>query len=164
MTMRNNRAAAPRPLALAAAFTAALGLQGCSDDGFGKRYPVTGTVTYDGKPLESGKVNFVPEAADGQPAGGSIVNGKYNLTTHTPDDGALPGKYKVMITSFGGDLSKVQEEANAAGGAQNAMPDQTAVAAAQKSLIPEKYGSFEGSGLTAEVQAKANSLDFDLKP
>jgi hypothetical protein len=133
---------------------------GCSDDGFGKRHPVSGTVTYKGQPLATGSINFVPEDPAGQPASGSIVNGKYNLTTHTPDDGALPGNYKVMVSSF--DMAKVQEEANKAGGVQNAMPDQTAVAQAQKSLIPEKFGSFEGSGLKATVKAGANTIDFPL--
>lgn len=155
-----------RPIALPLALAAlALLVQapGCSDDGFGKRYSVTGTVSYDGKPLPSGTVNFIPEDPKGQPASGTIVNGRYNLTTHTPDDGALPGKYRVTISSFSGDMAKVQEEANQAAGVQHAMPDQTAVAKAQKSLIPEKYGSFEGSGLSADVKTESNTINFDLK-
>ncbi|MGE3822010.1 MAG: hypothetical protein AB7I30_21565 [Isosphaeraceae bacterium] len=140
-----------------------LGGQGCSDDGFGKRYTVTGTVTYNGEPLPIGRINFVPKDPEGRPAAGSIVNGKYYLTTHDPDDGALVGEYKVTITSYGGDLEKVQREADEAGGAQDAMPDQMAVAQAQKSLIPEKFGSFEGSGLTGDVRAKFNTIDFELR-
>ena len=33
---------------------------GCGDDEFSKRYPVTGTVTYNGKPVEKAQITFNP--------------------------------------------------------------------------------------------------------
>src|SRR5262249_14702506 len=32
-----------------------------SDDGLGKRYPVSGTVTYNGQPLQDGEISFIPD-------------------------------------------------------------------------------------------------------
>ncbi len=154
----------PRLAAEALLTVLSIGLAGCSDDGLGKRYPVAGTVTYDGKPLASGSINFIPETAESRSATGMIVDGNYSLTTHKPGDGALPGKFKVTITSYAGDLAKVKADAEKAFDAKNAMPDQLAVGAAQKkSLIPERYGSFEGSGLSADVQERSNRIDFALK-
>jgi len=160
---------APSPAgrrALAATVTGLFVLiAGCSQrDDIGRRYPVTGTVTYKGKPLPTGHVNFVPEGEASRGATGNIVDGKYRLTTHAPDDGAMPGKYRVTITAYEGDLAAVHADANKQYQSQNAMPDQTVVSKAQrKSLIPEKYGRFEGSGLTAEVKEQSNTIDFDLK-
>ena len=43
---------------------------GCGDDGFGKRYPVSGNVTYKNEPVEKGSITFTPVNA-GRPASGS---------------------------------------------------------------------------------------------
>ena len=69
---------------------------GCSeDDGVGVRYPVSGTITYKGEPVPRGTVNFLPEAGtEIRPASGEIQpDGSYKLTTQTPGDGAMAGKY-----------------------------------------------------------------------
>ena len=44
---------------------------------FGKRYSVSGTVTYNGNPLEKGKISFVPEDPKGIGASGTIEKGYY---------------------------------------------------------------------------------------
>ena len=72
---------------------------GGTDDGLGKRFPVSGTVTYNGKPLEKGAISFVPEDRGGIGATGSIENGSYTLSTGGNNDGARAGKYKVTITA-----------------------------------------------------------------
>ena len=38
-----------------------------TDDGLGKRYPVSGTVTYNGNPLEKGDISFVFGRPEEQP-------------------------------------------------------------------------------------------------
>src|SRR5262249_41391766 len=84
---------------------------GCgADDGFGRRWPVRGTVTYNGQPLEAGRITFDPVATDGSArvAAGTIRDGSYTLSTAGGDDGALPGKYQVAIVSRTADYSKVQ--------------------------------------------------------
>src|SRR5262245_1741728 len=72
---------------------------GCGDDGLGKRYRVSGTITYGGKPVEQGIITFEPVDPNGRVAAGSITAGEYSLTTLQPDDGALAGKYRVTILS-----------------------------------------------------------------
>ena len=45
---------------------------GCGDDGYGRRYPVSGTVTYKGQPLKQGTITFTPADADaGRPPAGT---------------------------------------------------------------------------------------------
>ena len=67
-----------------------LALVGCSSDG---RMAVSGTVTLDGKPLESGAITFLPApGSEGHSAGGQITNGEFRLPA---DHGQKPGKYLV---------------------------------------------------------------------
>ena len=74
---------------------ALLSLVGCSFDG---RMAASGTVTLDGKPLESGLITFLPApGSDGHSAGGQITNGEFHLPA---DHGLKPGKYLVTIQSF----------------------------------------------------------------
>ena len=61
-----------------------------TDDTFGKRYPVSGTVTYNGKPLEKGRIGFFPDDPKGVGAAGDIENGSYTLSTGGGGDGAVP--------------------------------------------------------------------------
>jgi len=103
---------------------------------------VTGVVTYDGQPLESGTIVFYPAA--GRSASGEIAKGEIlPLTTFKPEDGVPIGKHKVAIQSLDGDGKDMY--------------------AKRTSLIPEKYGSPETSGLTAEIKSgEANELKFEL--
>ena len=65
-----------------------------------KRYRVQGEVTYNGKPLAHGTINFIPQGDDGRGASGTIQEGAYDLTTLTPGDGAIPGTYRVTVTAI----------------------------------------------------------------
>ena len=67
------------------------------DFGLGRLFPVSGTVTYNGKPLEKGQINFQPDDSKGVGAMGLIENGSYVMSTVGDKDGARPGKYKVTV-------------------------------------------------------------------
>jgi hypothetical protein len=147
--------------AVAVALPGALVPPGCGyDDGIGKRFAVSGRVTYNGQPVKTGSVNFYPEDPNtARPAVGEIQqDGSYRLTTQTPGDGAMGGKYKVAISAYDVDTSKT---APLTGG----VPDQAAVAQApRKSLIPIKYSGTDESGLTATIGPNStNTFNFDLK-
>jgi hypothetical protein len=135
-------------------------LVGCGDStGLGRRYKVSGTVTYKGTPVEKGVVTFQPENPEGRSATGTIENGSYSLTTAIEGDGALPGKYKVTITSKEADLS------GAMAGVPGGSPKQDDIAKANinaKNLIPAKFSLADTSGLTAEVQESSNTFNFEL--
>jgi hypothetical protein len=142
---------------------------GCgSDDGLGKRYPVYGTVTYNGTPLAKGKISFVPEDAKeaGVGASGTIENGEYKLSTGGESDGARAGKYKVTITA----KEDATEKAKALFAKDNQGNDPgylpgrylSMAEAEAKSLIPTGYGDTRTTNLTAEVKEGSNKCDFEL--
>jgi hypothetical protein len=161
--MNGNRRRVSR---LSALFVGLTLVAGCSDDGFGRqRYSVHGTVTYKGEKLAKGQIAFVPEAQGGQPASGTIENGYYSLTTLTPGDGALPGKYKVTVVAWDYDPEKVRSEAQAKGMPSGAALPQPLIAKAHKqakSKIPTRYNLPTTTDLTADVEARSNTMDFEL--
>src|SRR5262245_16321016 len=162
--MNGNRRRVSR---LSALFVGLNLVAGCSDDGFGRqRYSVQGTVTYMGENLAKGQISFVPDAKDGQAASGPIEDGYYSLTTLTPGDGALPGKYKVTVVATDYDPEKVQTATRAIGMPPGAAPPQPLVAKVRKeakSKIPTRYNLPTTTDLTADVEARSNTMDFELK-
>jgi hypothetical protein len=145
-------------------------LLGCgSDDGLGTRYAVYGTVNYNGKPVEKGEIAFMPDNPADRAASGVIENGSYTLTTQSDGDGALPGKYKVTITSKDVDLEKAEAlfKSQAKKGKDittSLIPKDYMNKAAKtaKSNIPAKYSTPETSKLVAEVKEQSNNIPFDL--
>jgi hypothetical protein len=125
---------------------ALLSVMGCGDDekALRKRYPVSGKITYNGSPVETGEISFHPDGPGGRPATGTISNGSYSLKTLTPGDGAYPGNYKVVVTPKQLGLPKGK-------------------GAKASSVIPQKYGLDSSSPLTAEVKPQTNDIPFDLK-
>jgi len=149
--------------ALASSMVGVLIILGCGDDtGLEKRYPVRGTVTYQGKAVDHGTINFMPATGgSGRAAGASIENGSYSLTTASEGDGALPGAYNVTVTAL--EVSDNAElKAIAKGGQFHHDKDFAKATANAKSLIPKKYASLTTSDLKAEVKPESNKFDFDL--
>lgn len=69
---------------------------GCGGSNMGQ---VSGTVTFQGKPVAPGVIQFYPE--NGPMAfGGLDKDGHFTLTTKTPGDGALAGPHRVCILPF----------------------------------------------------------------
>ena len=61
------------------------------------RQAVSGTVSFDGQPMKSGLIQFLPAEPGATTAGGgSIADGQYKIAR---DEGLVPGKYQVQITS-----------------------------------------------------------------
>jgi major membrane immunogen (membrane-anchored lipoprotein) len=157
----------PRRFYTMLAVPALLVMASCgTDDGLGKRYPVSGTVTYNGNPLEKGEINFVTEdLTKNYGATGLITNGSYTLSTGGNDDGAQAGKYKVTIKAKEDYLAKAQADFQKESGKVNPKlpPHYTAKAeAAAKSLIPAGYGDARTTTLTAEVKQQSNTINFTL--
>jgi len=144
---------------------------GCGDDGLPKRYPVSGEVTYNDKPLPHGIINFIPQSDKGRAATGTIEEGSYNLTTHIPGDGAIPGAYRVTVVA----VERTEASKKILARTPDAPPghDQPYYGPPSgpqifkanklaKRLVPDKYNTPEKSGLTAEVKEESNRLDFKL--
>ena len=157
-----------RSLAVAApAVTLVLCSCGGQYEGFDKRYPVSGTVTYNGQPLEKGQaISFLPDKGAG--ATGTIEKGAYALSTGGNQDGALPGKYKVTITAkedtealAKAEFLKVSKRSESE---VTAIPRQflANAAANAKSLIPAGYGDVRTTTLSAEVKEGSNTIPFTI--
>ena len=137
--------------------------------GCGKRgpeiAPVEGMVTFQDKPLASANVMFTPKEG-GRPATGTTdEQGQFQLTTFQKSDGAIVGEYDVIITKI------APATANPA---FNGSPNDPkglrtpsfldAQPAVRKSLIPDRYGKPQISGLSAKVVSGRNTLAFRLTP
>ena len=145
-------------------------LIGC-DKGSGlKTEPVTGKVTYQGAPVAGAQITFMET---GKPAGSGIFggattdeNGEYKVSASGGDaEAGMPaGEYTVTIKknvpADGSDPTKATtpEEAAKQQGSSG-RPTSTKM----KSVIPEKYGNPNSSGLTASVKEGENTFDFTLE-
>jgi hypothetical protein len=114
----------------------------------------------------------------GSSVGLTDASGKYELSTFTSSDGAVPGQYKVSIV-------KVDPASAAKAAASTPPPGQLAsgdidnttyappaagsvgsggAPAGPKNLIPAKYATADTSGLRATVsESGPNENNFDLK-
>jgi hypothetical protein len=107
--------------------------------------PVSGTVTFQGKPLDQGSIRFSPVGGQGTMSGGPIKNGEYLLPATS---GLEPGKYEVRITSSDAGHSSADE-----------MPGE--VKEAPKERIPPEYNA--RTKLFAEIQSSGeNKFDFAI--
>lgn len=114
---------------------------------------VSGKVTLDGTPVQSGNIAFLPDESKGTkgPASTAIINdkGEYTLMSSGGRSGAIVGHHKVAL--------ECPQAGSSSDGNSGGSP-------AVKCNIPAKYRVAETSGLTANVTAgKPNTIDFDLK-
>jgi hypothetical protein len=112
---------------------------------------VKGKVTYKGKPVPNGTVNFNPVDGNKPSASGKIQpDGSYALETflgNRPSPGAVIGQHKVVIVAM-------QDQ-------EGILPEQRA--ALPPPIVPSKYTHPNTTDLTAQVEDKENTIDFDLK-
>jgi hypothetical protein len=119
-------------------------LSGCGGADGPPAVPASGTVTFQGKPISKGGIQFQPEK--GRPASGTIADGKFTLSTYKEGDGAIVGKHAVAVS--------VTEEVKDKDG------DTTV-----KYLIPQKFANPTTSKITAEVPSGGKTdIAIDVKP
>lgn len=70
---------------------------GCSGQQGPPRYTISGKVTYDGQPVQEGKIVFTPSSGPGSVA--DIVSGRYSTRA---DKGAVTGSQQVTICGTDG--------------------------------------------------------------
>lgn len=110
---------------------------GCSN--YPSLAPVSGTVTYQGKPVANASVVFIPEG-DRASQGKTDEQGKYELYYIGDTKGAVPGDHQVKIST-----QKVDEY------------DEVI----EKETLPPKYNT--KSTLTAKVEYGSKPIDFELE-
>jgi hypothetical protein len=116
------------------------------------REPISGTVNFDGQPLQKGTIQFQPASqAEGTASGGMIDDGRFDIPRN---EGPVPGKYKVQIDAR--DDSGSTLAPGELPGAPNVPKKRPA------RLIPPHYNT--KTELTAEVKSGGlNTFTFDLK-
>ncbi len=99
--------------------------------------PVTGTVTYKGKPLTRGVIEFEPQQAGRLAKGAIHPDGTFTLTTYQDGDGVAAGLHRVSVHDTGGE--------------------------GKKEIVPLKYTQAASSGQDVEVSAEKTALTILLK-
>ena len=87
-------------------------------------------------------VTFEPTDNRASAVGEVQPDGTFALSTFGANDGAVPGKYRVVVTP-----------------PTSPDPDKPP----QKSKIPAKYFDFSTSGLTVEIKPGANAVELELE-
>jgi hypothetical protein len=105
---------------------------------------VSGTVTFQGKPLDFGSIQFDPTGDQGTMSGGDIEGGEYSVPAAT---GLKPGTYAVRISSVEGGVSS-----------SDVPPGEPPPPA--KERIPAKFNA--QTTLKADIKEGDNSINFDI--
>lgn len=123
---------------------------GCGSEGTAPTAKVTGTVTYNGTPLEGVNVTFTPES--GRPGLGTTdASGKFSVSTFSQGDGAVPGNHVVTITDA---APSVPEPMPGTPEAENYTPPEP--------RFPAKYSNPSTTTFKFEVK-KGEKNDFALE-
>ena len=122
-----------------------LNMAGCGPGD--NRQSLTGTVSWQGKPLPRGVITFYPKG-QGSTVGCEIIDGKFLIEMI---NGATLGKYRVEIVAF------------RPTGKSEFDIDQNKQVSIEEQYLPKQFNS--DSILDAEVVGnKSNTFEFDLKP
>ncbi|MCZ2343051.1 MAG: hypothetical protein LC104_14860 [Bacteroidales bacterium] len=106
------------------------------------KYPVSGTISFTGKPVEEGFIIFMNTSPTGQHASGAIQAGAFHVEAEN-------GTYTVKIESYretGKWITNMEEGKHKQ----------------REQYIPKKYN--EESTITHDVQGAASDVKFDLTP
>lgn len=85
---------------------AVIGIMGAGCGGSASKYdklhPVSGTITFDGQPLDGATVAFIPaKSKQVQPSFGyTDATGKYVLQTPEGNKGVSPGEYRIVVSKL----------------------------------------------------------------
>ncbi|HEV3021571.1 MAG TPA: carboxypeptidase-like regulatory domain-containing protein [Pirellulales bacterium] len=180
-----------RPILTAGILGSFLATFGCNPAPKITTIAASGTVTYNGKPVEKATVTFFPADKGGRQAVGVTgSDGRFMLKTHlggsTMESGAEANEYKVTVIFKKEPISPIQgapptdpeeikkkrAEGRAMGAAQ-AEKSQAEGEAAKRSKgktlgvdseLPAKYADFDTTPFTATVKAgEKNDFPFELK-
>ncbi|QDT55141.1 hypothetical protein Pan44_31830 [Caulifigura coniformis] len=110
------------------------------------RFPLSGKVTFDGKPVDGGSISFIPTTESNRVSGAPISQGTYTVPE---EKGANAGEYRVEIRWPQPTGKKYKD------------PDTLEMLSEFKESVPKKYN--EQSELKAEVSDANRTFDFDLK-
>lgn len=111
--------------------------------------PISGTITYKGKPIGDAELNFFPEEKEFpetvRPKAKSTVDGKFTVWTYQQGDGAPVGSYKVTV---------IHNEVTVSKGTIVAKPND----------LPPKYARLDSTDIILRIEPGQKELPpIDLK-
>jgi len=128
-------------------------------------YPVSGVITFKGKPVVGADVTFFNAEKKRSSFGRTNDQGEYTLTTFSANDGAVEGKATLAIMKVvAPPVSAVAEAPIESEAYQPPIPGRVEKVQKVKPEIPERYQSQQTSGLVAMISKDGpNQLNFDLE-
>jgi hypothetical protein len=137
-----NRCSPPlRPVAIGCLAGLACHLTGCASG----LYPVQGTVVFDdgqaARELAGGFVTFQSLESDVSSQGAIQGDGSFALSTQAENDGALPGRYRVLVTP----------------------PARHTSERAPPAIIDRRYADPATSDLEATIEPKTNRVHLRIR-
>jgi hypothetical protein len=128
--------------------------------------PVEGTiVTKDGQPLPGIEVVFLPEpdTAGRRSSGITDDAGHYHLRTDNGDDGAVAGKYRVILRDVEAAMRhRLGLFGKEPPGEMGKPLGERLKSAATAPHVPPGYGTFRATPLRAEVGHESQTLNFEV--
>ena len=154
-------------IALIMLFSPAAIIVGCSSGSIPGTFPVSGTVTYDGKPVEGATISFIGKGSERPATAISKSDGKYDLYT-LDTRGALPGNYSVVVSKTEAPLDSVNKDAGFDASGKDISMEQSAANVGKptpkaKQLLPAKFGSASTTTLSFEVKNARNVFNIMLE-
>lgn len=129
-------------------FAMALTAVGCGPENPLGRLPISGTVTFEGEPLDQGFIEFSPTENNPNIASGDRVeNGRFQIPAHL---GLTPGTYLVRISSAEETGEVVEPE----------FPG--AATSTARERIPPEYNIESDQRITVTAEGP-NTFQFDIK-
>lgn len=108
-----------------------------------KVVPVSGTLTFAGKPLEGFQVTLIPTDGRRAATGVTDASGQFTLGTNTIGDGAPAGQCKLAVVWVGPQVEEIP--------GQEEMIDNPSRLPKAPVTIPSKYSNPDTSGLVEEI-------------
>jgi hypothetical protein len=159
--LRADRNACPTPRPVCVGVVLCLGWAiaavcfiGCRGDRGPERVIVSGTVTYNGKPIGEGEIRFMPVAASVVPMAAAEINdSKYRVDLR----GGVPvGTHKIEIEAVRVDKSRLKP-------GQPMPPSARLRGVPFQQYIPKRYNLDSELQITIEPGCREITKDFDLK-
>jgi len=128
---------------------------GCGEPNPLGRKAISGTITFDGSPLEYGMIEFSPTDPAGHSSGGVINDGTYQIPA---PQGLPPGTYKARITSptDSGPAEDEEEELLPPGPQEGGRQPPPA-----KERIPAEFNTKSDKLVDVTVEGP-NTFDFEI--
>ncbi|MCF0234112.1 MAG: carboxypeptidase regulatory-like domain-containing protein [Thermoguttaceae bacterium] len=147
---------------------------GCKKGGLAGLVQFTGVVTYNGEPVGDVQLTFAPDGG-GENARSALAktaeDGTFTAMTLSPNDGILPGTYKITARKMTEGTSIEEASGKKTGGGSEGDDETLSDAETAKysylkdeveNVLPMKYASPYTSGLTVTIE-KGGVKDFKIE-